>query len=278
MTPALHYAYPRGDSRRLVIREAGRPPKPRLLDRVRAAIRARHYSRRTEEAYVAWIRRYILFHDKRHPAEMGAVEITQYLTWLAVRRNVAASTQNQALSALLFLYRSVLDLDVPWLDDVVRARRPERLPAVLTRDEVRAVLERLDGMPRLMGYLLYGAGLRLLECCRLRIQDIDFTINQIMVRGGKGDKDRMTMLPQLIKADLARHLKRVHEQHVRDVAEGAGRVELPTAVARKYPNAAGEGSGSGSSLRPARTSIGRQASGVATIYMSRSCSARSRTQ
>jgi integrase len=153
----------------LAVREAGPAgaPKPRLLDRVRAALRTRHYSRRTEHAYVAWIRRFIFFHGKRHPVEMGAPEITRFLTWLAVHGKVAASTQNQALGALLFLYREVLELDVPWLDGLVRARRPERLPVVLSRKEVRALLER----PRLMAYLLYGAGLRLLECCRLRVQD-----------------------------------------------------------------------------------------------------------
>jgi site-specific recombinase XerD len=145
------------------------PPKPRLIDRVRAALRARHYSRRTEEAYVAWIKRYIFFfHAKRHPAEMGAPEVTRFLSSLAVDGRVAASTQNQALSALLFLYRDVLEVDLPWLDGVVRAKRPERLPVVLTRDEVRALLQRLDGVPRLMAGLLYGAGLRVLECCRLR--------------------------------------------------------------------------------------------------------------
>ena len=141
-------------------------PKPRLLDRVRAAIRARHYSRRTEKAYVAWIRRYIFFHDKRHPADMGAPEVTRFLSSLAVEGKVAASTQNQALSALLFLYGEVLAVDLPWMDEIVRAKRPQRLPIVLTRDEVRAVLRRLDGTPRLMAFLLYGAGLRLLECCR----------------------------------------------------------------------------------------------------------------
>jgi len=141
------------------------PVRPRLLDRVRAVIRARHYSRRTEGAYVAWIRRYILFHDKRHPTDMGAPEITRFLSSLAVEGNVAASTQNQALSALLFLYRDVLEVELPWLDGIVRAKRPQRLPVVLTRDEVRAVLRRLEGAPRLMAYLLYGAGLRLLECC-----------------------------------------------------------------------------------------------------------------
>ncbi|MGH7354299.1 MAG: integron integrase [Candidatus Rokuibacteriota bacterium] len=216
------------------------PPPPRLLDRVRAAIRARHFSRRTEESYVAWIRRYILFHGKRHPAEMSAPEVTRFLTSLAVDGHVAASTQNQALSALLFLYRQVLEVDLPWLDGVVRARRPERLPVVLTRDEVRAVLERLDGAPRLMACLLYGAGLRVLECCRLRVQDVDFATNQIVVRGGKGDKDRVTMLPALVKAGLATHLRAVRAQHQHDLEAGAGWVELPTALMRKYPNAGRE--------------------------------------
>src|SRR5437660_6985717 len=158
--------------RSLAVREPGPvgPSPPRLLDRVRGALRARHYSRRTEEAYVAWIRRYILFHGKRHPVDMGAAEVTQFLSSLAVEGKVAASTQNQALGSLLFLYRDVLELDLPWLDGVVRAKRPERLPVVLTREEVRSVLWHLEGVPRLMGYLLYGAGLRVLECCRLRVQ------------------------------------------------------------------------------------------------------------
>jgi integron integrase len=212
-------------------------PKPRLLDRVRAAIRARHYSRRTEDAYVAWIRRFILFHGKRHPVEMAAPEITRFLTSLAVDGRVASSTQNQALSAVLFLYREVLQQDIPWLDEIVRARRPERLPVVLTRDEVRAMLTRLAGPTRLMAYLMYGGGLRLLECCRLRIQDVDFGANQIVVRAGKGDKDRVTVLPATVKADLARHLERMHAQHQTDLRSGAGWVELPTALERKYPNA-----------------------------------------
>jgi len=216
------------------------PAKPRLLDRVRTALRSRHYSRRTEEAYVAWIRRYILFHGKRHPMEMGAPEITRFLSFLAVDGKVAASTQNQALSALLFLYREVLELDVPWLDGLVRAKRPERLPVVLTREEVRAVIQRLEGVPRLMAYLLYGAGLRVLECCRLRVQDVDFATNQIVVRGGKGDKDRVTMLPVAVKRALARHLESVREQHQDDLKHGAGWVELPTALMRKYPNAGRE--------------------------------------
>jgi integron integrase len=228
--------------RAFAFHEAGsvEPPRPRLFDRVRATLRLRHYSRRTEAAYVAWIRRYIFFHAKRHPMEMGAAEVTNFLSSLAVNGRVAASTQNQALSALLFLYRDVLEVDLPWLDGVVRAKRPERLPVILTREEVVAILRRLDGVPRLMASLLYGAGLRLLECCRLRVQDIDFATNQIVVRGGKGDKDRVTMLPAVVKADLARHLEGVRVQHQRDLQNGAGWVELPTALARKYPNAGRE--------------------------------------
>ena len=172
--------------------------------------------------------------------ELGAPEITRFLSFLAVDGKVAASTQNQALSALLFLYREVLELDVPWLDGLVRAKRPERLPVVLTREEVRAVIQRLEGVPRLMAYLLYGAGLRVLECCRLRVQDVDFATNQIVVRGGKGDKDRVTMLPVAVKRALARHLESVREQHQDDLKHGAGWVELPTALVRKYPNAGRE--------------------------------------
>ncbi len=213
------------------------PQRPRLFDRVRDAIRARHYSRRTEEAYLAWIRRYILFHGKRHPAEMGAAEMTQFLTSLAVRRKVAASTQNQALSALLFLYREVLGQDVPWLDGIVHAKRPRRLPVVLTREEIRAVLGQLNGVPRLMALLLYGAGLRVLECARLRVKDIDFASNQLVVRAGKGDRDRVTMLPAAVKADLARHLELVRRRYDQDLKRGAGWVELPGALMRKYPNA-----------------------------------------
>src|SRR5437016_4266152 len=175
---------------RWIAREAGppAPQQPRLLDRVRAALRARHYSRRTETAYVHWIKRYIFFHGKRHPAEMGAVEVTAFLTSLAVRDRVAASTQNQALNALLFLYRDVLHIELPWLDGLVRAKRPEHLPVVLTREETQAMIDLLDGVQRLMALLLYGAGLRLLECCRLRVQDVDFATNQITIRDGKGGK------------------------------------------------------------------------------------------
>jgi len=168
---------------------------------------------------------------------MGAAEITQFLSALAVQRNVAASTQNQALSALLFLYRSVLEQELPWLEDVVRARKPERLPVVLTRDEVRAVIRELDGPARLLALLLYGAGLRVLEAARLRVKDVDFARNELVVRGGKGDRDRVTMLPGAVKSDLAKHVEVVRAQHEADLRQGAGWVELPWALARKYPNA-----------------------------------------
>ncbi len=234
--------YPTATDNSLVARESGPPgPRPpRLLDRVRQAVRARHYSRRTEKAYVAWVRRYILFHGKRHPSEMGAADITQYLSSLAVQGHVSASTQNQALSALLFLYRQVLGQDLPWLDEIVRAKRTVRLPVVLARDEVRAVLRQLHGTHRLMALLLYGAGLRLLECARLRVKDIDFARNQIVIRAGKGDKDRATTLPAVAAADLPTHLQAVKRQHDLDLQHGAGWVELPWALARKYPNAGRE--------------------------------------
>jgi len=233
---------PHAQTPSLAVRETGPAdaPKPRLLDRVRNAIRARHYSRRTEKAYVAWIRRYIFFHGKRHPAEMGAPELTRFLTSLAVDRKVAASTQNQALSALLFLYREVLEQQVPWLDDLVYAKRPHHLPVVLTPEEVRAVLAEIHGVPRLMAILLYGAGLRLLECARLRVQDLDIARNQIVVRSGKGNKDRLTTLPVAIKPDLMRHLASVRNQHQIDLQAGAGWVELPGALGKKYPNAGRE--------------------------------------
>jgi integrase len=198
------------------------PPPPRLLDRVRAALRTRHCSLRTEKAYVGWIRRYIVFHGKRHPAEMGAAEITRFLSDLAIQRNVAASTQNQALSALLFLYREVLEQELPWLDDIVRAKTPERIPVVLTREEVQAVIDALDGPTRLPALLLYGAGLRLLEALRLRVKDVDFGRNQITVRSGKGGKDRVTMLPAAASRDLAKHLETIRDQHEADIRAGAG--------------------------------------------------------
>jgi integrase len=181
-------------------------PKPKLLDQVRAAIRLRHYSLRTEEAYVQWIKRFIFFHGKRHPLEMGEQEVTHFLSALAVERRVSASTQNQALCALLFLYRHVLDRQVGWLDEVVRARRPQRLPVVLSRQEVRALLGALAGVHWLMASLLYGTGLRLLECLRLRVKDLDFATHQIVVRAGKGDRDRVTVLPIAVAEPLTAHL------------------------------------------------------------------------
>jgi integron integrase len=211
------------------------PHRPRrLLDEARAALRTRHYSRRTEDAYVAWMRRYILFHGKRHPRELGPDAIAGYLSHLAVDRSVAASTQNQALAALLFLYRVVLGIELPQVENLVRARRPERSPTVLTQVEVRLLLEELRGVHRLIAALLYGGGLRLLECLRLRIQDVDFGHHQITVRGGKGDKDRATLLPHSLEPALRAHLERLRALHQRDLARGLGRVPLPRALARKY--------------------------------------------
>ncbi len=207
-----------------------RPPK--LLDRVREANRLRHGSRSTEKSYLGWIRRYIVFHGKRHPAEMGAPEVAHFLSSLAVEGRVAASTQNQARSALLFLYRHVLHQDLPWLHDVVRARQSKHLAVVLTRDEVRAVISKRDGAPRLMATLLYGSGLRLLECARLRVQDVDFAMNQIVVRDGKGAKDRVTVLPAVAKEPLTQHLRRVKRQHEADLAQGAGGSPRPPRQAR----------------------------------------------
>ena len=211
--------------------------KLRLMDRIRADIRIRHYSRRTEEAYLGWIRRFIVFHGKRHPAELGADEITRFLSSLANERHVSASTQNQALSAILYLYRHVLKQEVPWLDDLVRAKRPQRLPVVLTRDEAGKILDQLNGTNWLMAALLYGAGLRLLECLELRIKDLDFGSFQILVRDGKGAKDRITLLPAVVRPALMQHVDRVRTLHQRDLTIGAGHVELPEALALKYPNA-----------------------------------------
>jgi integron integrase len=211
--------------------------QPRLLDRVRAEIRVRHYSLRTEESYIQWIKRYIFYHHKRHPAEMGAREISDFLSWLATGRNVAASTQNQALSALLFLYKNVLAVDLPWMDDIVRAKRPKRLPVVLAKHEVKAVLATMKGPPGLVAWLMYGTGLRLMEALRLRVQDIDFKRKQIMVRGGKGDKDRVTVLPQRLALPLQQQIDKALALHRQDLHEGYGEVYLPFALARKYPNA-----------------------------------------
>ncbi len=211
---------------------------PKLLDQVRGKIRLKHYSIRTEQAYVDWIKRFILHFGKRHPRELGAADVEAFLTHLAVAGNVAASTQNQAKSALLFLYREVLEAELPWLDNVERARAPKRLPVVLTRDEVHAVLSRLSGTHWLIASLLYGAGLRIMEALRLRVKDVEFSRNEILVRDGKGFKDRVTMLPAALAVPLADHLKRVKALHEQDLTAGRGAVYLPYALERKYPGSA----------------------------------------
>jgi integron integrase len=216
------------------------PQKPKLLDQVRQAIRTRHLSPHTEQAYIGWIKRFIFFHNKRHPAEMAEAEIGNFLSNLATDAKVSASTQNQALNALLFLYHEVVDKKIGLLQGVVRAKRPSRLPVVLTKEEVQRLLNSIDGTPWLMAMLLYGAGLRLMECCRLRVKDIDFSKNQIIVRAGKGNKDRYTMLPAAAKEPLLRHLQAIKRQHEEDLKQGLGRVSLPDALERKYPNAGKE--------------------------------------
>jgi integron integrase len=213
---------------------------PRLLDRVRAAVRTRHYSRRTEETYVGWTKRFILFHRKRHPAGMGSEEVNAFLSHLAVDGNVSASTQAQALSALVFLYRHVLDDPLPWIDDIVRASRPRKLPVVLSREEVGSVLGAMSGTTRLVAAVLYGGGLRLLEALRLRVKDVDFAARLLVVREGKGAKDRRTMLPDSLQEPLHSQIELVRRIHRKDLAAGRGDVWLPDALARKYVNAGRE--------------------------------------
>ncbi len=234
--------YPVGPSRpqaRFAVAEesASGPRTPRLLDQVHAAIRTRHLSFRTEQAYVGWIRRYIVFSGKRHPRDMGEAEVTKFLSHLAVQGRVSASTQNQALAAILFLYRDVLGQDLDWLDDIVRAKHTIRLPVVLTREQVQAILSNMRGVVWIQASLLYGAGLRLMECARLRVKDIDFDRRRITVREGKGGKDRVTVLPDKAATVLGQHLERVRRLHQRDLELGLGSVEMPNALARKYPNA-----------------------------------------
>jgi integron integrase len=212
----------------------------KLMDEAREAFRLHHYSYRTEESYLQWIRRYILFNDKRHPREMGAEEIQRFLSDLATRGRVSASTQNQALSAILFLYKKVLQIKLPWLDDIVRAKRPVRVPVVLTRSEVAKVLDAMSGKHWLMASLLYGSGLRLVECLRLRVQDIDFEYLQLTVRDGKGGKDRHSILSEKLIPHIEQHLKRVQGVFERDVQKGLPGVSLPYAIDRKYRNAARE--------------------------------------
>ncbi len=211
--------------------------QPKLLDQVRARIRVKHYSIRTEDQYVHWIKRFIYFHDKRHPREMGAAEVEAFLSDLAVNGRVAASTQNQALSALLFLYKEVLEIALPWLDNITRAKPSKHLPVVLTPAEVRAVLDRMDGVYGLMARLLYGTGMRLMECVRLRVKDVDFGRNEILIRDGKGAKDRVTMLPAALAGPLTDHLARRRIIYEDDLRDGKAEVWLPDALEKKYPNA-----------------------------------------
>lgn len=213
---------------------------PRLLDQVRIRCRAKHYSIRTERAYVGWARRFILANAKRHPRDLGLVEVEAFLSMLAVRDDVAASTQNQALSALLFLYKEVLGLELPWVGSVTRAKRPKKLPVVLTHAEVRALLALVDGQAGLMASLLYGAGMRLMEAVRLRVKDMDFGRREVIVRNGKGGKDRRVPLPRTIEAGLKGQVERVRILHAHDLQDGFGEVWLPHALGRKYPTAARE--------------------------------------
>ena len=223
-------------------RKLTNPPKtkPKLLDQVRAIIRAKHYSYRTEESYVNWIKRYILFHNKRHPQKMGENEINQFLTHLAVNRKVSASTQNQALCAIIFLYKHVLKIDIDDLGEMVWAKKPKRLPMVFSKPEAEKGLEQLSGMKWIMANLLYGSGLRLNECLQLRVCDIDFDYKQITVRNTKGNKDRVTMLPEKVIDPLKSHLQKVKNLHEKDIKDGYGSVFLPYALERKYPKAGKE--------------------------------------
>jgi len=214
--------------------------EPKLLDQVRGKIRLKHYSIRTEQAYTDWIKRFILHFGKKHPRDMGAAEVEQFLTHLAVNGKVSASTQNQAKCALLFLYKEVLVIELPWLDNVEQAKVPKRLPVVLNRDEVQAILSRLTGTQWLIASLLYGTGMRIMECLRLRVQDVDIKRNEILIRNGKGSKDRVTMLPQSLVAPLQAHLLKVRELHENDLTQGFGAVFMPFALERKYPAAAKE--------------------------------------
>ena len=212
-------------------------PGTGLLQTVRLAMRTRHYSPRTEKSYVHWIWDYVQFHERRNPKDLGAEDVSRYLTSLAVDRRVSPATQQQALSALLFLYRHVLHLDLPWLDDVVRAKVRRRLPVVLSQDEVRRLLDHMRGRPWLVAALLYGSGMRLLEALQLRVKDVDFERRHLVIREGKGNKDRLTMLPEMAKEALRDQLERAATLHRRDLADGGGRVDLPGALARKYRNA-----------------------------------------
>ena len=220
--------------------EDGGARAPRLLDEVRRVLRLKHYSLRTEAVYVGWIRRFILVNGKRHPRDMGEVEVEGFLSRLAVQGKVAAATQNQALAALLFLYKQVLGIELPWMEGVIRAKRSQRVPTVLSREEITRVLGRMDGRPWLLASLLYGTGMRLMEVLRLRIKDVDFGRSEITVRDGKGGKDRRTMLPRSLAGALQREIERASLLHEADLREGFGAAWLPYALARKYPEASRE--------------------------------------
>jgi integron integrase len=214
--------------------------KPKLLDQIREVIKLKHFSIRTEETYVHWIKRFIIFHNKRHPLEMGQEQIREFLSYLVNKQNVARSTQNLALQSILFLYREVLNKEITHIDNIERPKKEARVPIVFTREEVNSILSNMHSTPHLMASLLYGSGLRLMECIRLRVKDIDFESNYILVREGKGEKDRVTILPEKLKQPLQRHLMKVKILHEEDLESGFGEVYLPYALERKYPNASKE--------------------------------------
>lgn len=212
-------------------------PEPKLLDKVRLELRTKHYSRKTETAYTNWIKRFIFFHNKRHPKDMGAEEIKSFITNLATNHHVSSSTQNQALQAILFLYKNVLKKGIEFIDTISRTRRIKHLPVVFSRNEASDIIKKLDGVVKLVVSLLYGTGMRLGEVLSLRVKDIDFEMNHIIVRDGKGEKDRITVLPQKINKDLKEHLKKVKNLHDKDLKAGLGKTKLPYALERKYINA-----------------------------------------
>jgi len=216
---------------------AGKKPVVRLLEQVRNVLRLHHYSTSTEKTYIYWVRYYTRFHHNKHPRDMGGEEVKSFLTFLAVKQSVSASTQNQALSAILFLYKKVLEIELPWIDDVVRAKRTRHLPVVLTTDEVRALLAQFEGTKWIIYALLYGTGMRIMECMRLRVKDVDFAYKQILIRDAKGNKDRVTVLPDKLIEPLRTHLDKVRDLHQADLKAGFGTVYMPFALSRKYPNA-----------------------------------------
>ncbi len=258
-----------------IMSRSGTAGAPKLLDQVRELLRIRHYSIRTEQAYLQWIKRFILFHGKRHPRDMGAEELTRFLSDLAIRRNVSASTQNQALNAILFLYRDVLKIQLPWLDDVQRAKKPQHLPVVFTREEVRALLAQLDGTLWLMAMLTYGAGLRLLECLRLRVKDIDFQYQQILIRDAKGQKDRITVLPTTLVEPLRTHLLKSSSFTNQTLARVTETCICHSRSQRSIPAPTANGAGSTSSRRREGPWTRDQGLNAGIMHRKTLCSARS---